>query len=75
MEKFRRILSKYGYKYQNNQVLLTAESGMPALKTSDKPVSTKKAMEKGAPSAKKRKLGNEMLEEKGEGENLKGDGE
>jgi hypothetical protein len=75
VEKFRRILSKYGYKYENKQVLLTTENGVPAIENSDKLASTKKAKGKGAPRAKKRKLDSEMAEEKGLGENLKGESE
>ena len=75
VEKFRRILSKYGYKYENKQVLLTTENGMPAIETSDKLASAKKAKGKGTPRAKKRKLDSEMAEEEGVGENLKGESE
>lgn len=64
MEKFRRILARYGYKYENKMVLLNGEAGTPALKTSDKATPVKrKAKAKAASKPKKRKVDSEVAEE------------
>jgi hypothetical protein len=67
VDKFRRILGRYGYKYENKMVLLNEETGTPALETSEKPTPVKrKAKAKAAPKSKKRKVDSEMAEEGGE---------
>lgn len=64
VEKFRRILSRYGYRYENKMVLLTDGNGTPVCETSEKPTPIKKkAKAKAALRSKKRKLDSAMAEE------------